>query len=177
MVTSALSERSKGNGPNGRMKRTSEQRLEHIIRRMQADNAVDAPARLMQFAKGLYRTRIVEPAPSLVRRIAAVLSVDLAPGRAAFGERSATGSQARQMLYEAGDNAIDLRIVAAGKGFDVRGQILGDGFEGGSVAIGEMKVQIDENGGFAFSSLSAGEHSLTARGGEQEIFIEKIILR
>jgi len=157
------------------MKRTAEQRLEHIIRRMQADNAIDAPAELTKFAKGLYRTRVVEPTPSLFKRIAAVLSVDLAPGRAAFGERSASGSQARQMLFEAGDNAVDLRVTAAGKAFDIRGQILGDGFENGSVEIAGQKIEI-ENGAFALKNIAAGEYSLTAQGGEQEIFIEKIIL-
>lgn len=158
------------------MKRTSEQRLEHIIRRMQTDNAVDAPAELTQFAKGLYRTRIVEHAPSLVKRIAGVLSVDLAPGRAAFGERSASGGQARQMLFEAGDNAIDLRVAAAEKGFDVRGQILGDGFEGGHVMLGDLRADIDDNGGFVIRSVPTGEYSLTVEGDAREIFIEKIIL-
>lgn len=158
------------------MKRTSEQRIEHIIRRMQTDTAVDAPAELVQFAKGLYRTRVAEQSPSLMQRIAAVLSVDLAPGRAAFGERSATGITARQMLFEAGDNAIDLRVTAVGKGFDVRGQILGDGFEGGSVGLGDLITEIDENGGFEFSGVSGGEYSLTASGDTQEIFVEKIIL-
>lgn len=163
-------------GQRRTMKRTSEQRLEHIIRRMQADTAVDATAELVQFAKGLYRTRVVEPSPSIIQRIAAVLSVDLAPGRAAFGERSATGSTARQMLFEAGDNAIDLRVTAVSKGFDVRGQILGEGFEGGSVGLGDLLAEIDENGGFEFSGVSAGEYSLTASGDTQEIFVEKLIL-
>ena len=164
-----------GNWPERAMKRTAEQRLEHIIRRMQADTAVDAPAELTSFAKGLYRTRVAEPTPSIFKRMAAVLSVDLAPGRAAFGERSATGGQARQMLFEAGENAVDLRVTALDKAFDIRGQILGDGFESGSVEIAGQSVEID-NGGFTVKGVAAGEHSLTVRGGEQEIFIEKIIL-
>lgn len=143
---------------------------------MQTDKAVDAPAELTQFARNLYRTRVIESSPSLIRRIAAVLSVDLAPGQVAFGERSATGGTARQMLFEAGDNAVDLRVAAAGKGFDIRGQILGDGFENGTVEMAGLDVNIDENGGFAIFGVAAGEHSLTIRSGSQEISIEKIIL-
>lgn len=143
---------------------------------MQTDTAIDAPADLTQFAKGLYQTRVVESSPSLIQRIAAVLSVDLAPGRAAFGERSATGGTARQMLFEAGENAIDLRVTAKGKGFDIRGQILGDGFENGTVEMAGLKADIDANGGFVFNGIKTGEYSLTARAGAQEIFIEKMIL-
>lgn len=143
---------------------------------MQADTAIDAPAELTQFAKGLYRTRVIESSPSLIQRIAAVLSVDLAPGRAAFGERSATGGTARQMLFEAGENAVDLRLTAKGKSFDIRGQILGEGFENGTVEIADMKADLDANGGFVLKGIKKGEHSLTVRGETQEIFIEKIIL-
>lgn len=143
---------------------------------MQTDKAVDAPADLTRFARDLYRTRVVESSPSLIQRIAAVLSVDLAPGRAAFGERSATGGTARQMLFEAGDNAVDLRVTAARKGFDIRGQVLGDGFENGTVEMADLKADIDANGGFVFNGINTGEYNLTVRGGTQEIFIEKIIL-
>lgn len=158
------------------MKRTPEQRLEHIIRRMQTDKTVDAPAELTQFARNLYRTRVVESSPSFIQRIAAVLSIDLAPGVAAFGERSATGGTARQMLFEAGENAVDIRVTAVGKGFDLRGQILGDGFENGTVEMADAIADIDANGGFAISGVAAGEYSLTVRSGSQEIFLEKIIL-
>lgn len=143
---------------------------------MQTDDAVDAPSDLTRFAKDIYRTRVVESSPSLTQRIAAVLSVDLAPGRAAFGERSATGGTARQMLFEAGENAVDLRVTAVGKGFDIRGQILGDGFANGTVEIAGLEAHIDGNGGFAVNGVAAGEYGVTIRAEEQEIFIEKIIL-
>jgi hypothetical protein len=142
---------------------------------MQTDTAVDAPTELTKAAKSFFRTRVVEPTPSLIQRIAAVLTVDLAPGRAAFGERSAAGAQARQMLFDAGDNAVDLRVTKTEKGFDLRGQILGEGFDKGSVEIAGFTAKI-ENGGFTLAGLPAGEHTFVARGTDKEINIEKITL-
>ena len=162
------------------MNRTEEQRLGHIIRRMQTDTATDAPADAITFAKNLYRTRMTAPAKSVLERVMAVLKVDLAPNRAAFGERSAGDGQARQMLFDSGQNAVDIRIKAGEKGFDVRGQVLGSGFENGEIEIMGPKGMIHENlspaSQFAFAGLAAGDYSVTIKGGDKEIFIEQLIL-
>lgn len=163
------------------MKRSEEQRLEHIIRRMQADSSVDAPTDALLYAKNLYRTRSAELSPSVIRRIIAVMRVDLAPDRAAFGERSGSAGQARQMLFESGDNAIDLRLSTAADGFDIRGQILGDGFENGEVEIAGVQSRqtekTDEMSGFGLTSIPAGEYTLTLRSTSKEIVIEHLILK
>ena len=163
------------------MKPSQEQRIEHIVSRMQTDLSTDAPADALKYVKGLFRTRVPEPRASLVRRVLAVMSVDLAPNRAAFGERSGTGGTARQVLFESGDNAVDLRITAAGAGFEIRGQILGDGFENGHVTIaGNLKTidtEINAAGEFKLPELPSGDYSITVRGTDAEIFIEQISLR
>ena len=128
----------------------------------------------MKYAKNLFRTRAAEP--SILQRIVAVLKADLAPNRAAFGERSAAGGAARQMLFDSGENAIDLRVTAVENGFDIRGQLLGGGFDGGSVQIGDAVSAIDEMGGFRFESIAAGEYSMTVRGETSEIAIEGLKL-
>ncbi|MGE3465929.1 MAG: hypothetical protein AB7J13_03265 [Pyrinomonadaceae bacterium] len=146
---------------------------------MQSDSSVDAPADAVRYAKNLFRTRAAEKAPSMIEQIVASLRVDLAPNRAAFGERS-VGSAARQMLFEAGENAVDLRIAAGQKGLDVRGQVLGTGFETGEIVFvaGDYsrKGSID-NAQFEILALPAGEYSLTLRGISAQILIEKISLQ
>ncbi len=158
------------------MKKQYEEKLEHIISRMQADTSVDAPSDTLKYVKDLFRTRASASVPTMLERIAAVLKIDLEPNRAAFGERSAAGGAARQMLFDSGDNAVDLRITSSDNVFHIRGQILGGGFDGAEVTISEQTETIDETGGFRFGSLSSGEHTLVVRGSVSEIVIEKLIL-
>lgn len=158
------------------MKKQYEQKLEHIIRRMEADTSVDAPSDALKYVKDLFRTRASATAPTVLERIAAVLKIDLEPNRAAFGERSAAGGSARQMVFDSGENAVDLRITSNENGFGIRGQILGGGFEGAEVTISEQAVTIDEMGGFRFGALSSGEHTLVIHGAVSQIVIEKLLL-
>ena len=147
---------------------------------MQTDTAVDAPADAITFAKNLYRTRMTAPAKSVLERVMAVLKVDLAPNRAAFGERSSGEGQARQMLFDSCHNAVDIRIQAVDDGFDIRGQVLGTGFENGEIELmgpaGMILDNLSETGQFSCRGLAAGDYSLTIRGGGKEIFIEQLIL-
>ena len=148
---------------------------------MQTDTAVDAPMESLQYAKNLFRSRIAAPSPSLLRRVFAVMSIDLSPNVAAFGERSASQGQARQILFEAGDNAVDLRIVKDGDNLSIRGQILGKGFED-SLAVMTIGTEIistntSDLGEFSFANLTPGDYSLTIRSSADEIFIDRITLQ
>lgn len=156
-----------------------EQKLEHIISRMQADASVDAPADSLKYVSDLFRTRAAAARPSLARRIVAALTMDLMPDRAAFGERSAAGGQARQMLFDAGEFAIDLRVTRCAKGFDVRGQVLGD--------IGRCSVTLsnggisaaadaDAEGAFRFDDVTAGTYTIVITGENGELVVENIDL-
>ena len=155
--------------------------IEHIIQRMLTDRSADAPTDALQYAKNLYRTRAVEPKKSFVQRVLAVIQADLAPNRAAFGERSAAGSQARQILFDAGENAVDLRVTAVENGFDIRGQILGDGFENGEIEIANsetsINIKIDKMSGFSVSGLSAAKYDFTIHGKNAEIVVEQIEIK
>lgn len=147
---------------------------------MQADTAVDAPADSLKYVSDLFRTRAAAPKVSLLRRIVAVMRADLAPNTAAFGERSASQGQARQMLFETGDNAVDLRVTAIEDCFAIRGQILGEAFENGTVELANdqntFEAAIGDDSEFKLSNITAGDYSLTIRGGTAEIFIEQISL-
>ncbi len=162
------------------MKSTEEQRLEHIIRRMQTDTAVDAPADAVRYVRNLYRTRMTEPSRSVFQRVLAVMRVDLAPNRAAFGERSGAAGQARQILFETGNNAVDLRVKASGTSSEIRGQILGEDFENGEIEITNdslsLTAHISETSDFTFSKVPNGKYSVTIRARDKEIYIEELIL-
>jgi hypothetical protein len=162
------------------MKLNEESKLDMIVQRMRADNSIDAPADAVKYAKNLYRTRSAEPKQTLVRRMLGVLRVDLAPGTVAFGERSATVGKARQMLYESGDIAVDLRIKPDGKDFEIHGQILGEGFENSDVQISNDlatgKTMTDKMSEFKLVGLPAGEYSLFFRNSDTEIVIDKITI-
>jgi hypothetical protein len=160
--------------------KSREENFERIITLMMNDRSEDAPADALKYARNLFRVHAPEPQPSLLRKIIGVLSIDLAPNMAAFGERSAAGAEARQMMFDADDNAVDLRVSTGTDGLDVRGQILGSGFENGEVEISgdkiDLKSQIDQNGGFSFTGLKAGDYSLNIKGSASDIVIEKFTL-
>ena len=159
--------------------KNEERKLDHIIGRMQADTSVDAPADLIKFAKNAFVQRSVSAAPSMLERIVAVLKLDLAPNRAAFGERSAGGSAARQMLFDAGESAIDLRVTANKDTFDIRGQHIGDlSAEAARLesANDHFTSQNDELKGFEFKNVPAGNYRLTISFATTEIVIDEITL-
>lgn len=156
------------------MKLTDEKLHDLIIERMRSDDSVDAPADAIRYASTLFRTRTGGRGP-LMRRIAAALQMDLLPGTTVFGERSAGEARARQMLFDSGENAVDLRISKEARGFGIRGQVLGDGFEGGTAVLtgpdeqAIASAEIDLAGEFGFQKLSAGTYILFIRGTEHEI--------
>lgn len=148
--------------------------IERIIYLMQTDKSVDAPQDAIRWSKNIFRTRAAKP--TLVEKVLAVLQVDLAPNRAAFGERSATANRARQMLFEAGDNSIDLRISETEDGLSIHGQILGGGFENSAVNLGEFETKTNELSEFKFSEVAKGSYSLVLSGNDREIEIENLDL-
>jgi len=163
------------------MKNSQEQNIEHIVSRMLADSAENAPADAIKYVKNLFRAKAVEPHASILKRIIGVLQMDLAPNHAAFGERSAAGGQARQMLFDAGEHAIDLRITMVEDKLDIKGQLLGTGLDSGEIEISDGKTSsrstVAGPGRFEFAGLAAGEYSMTITGPEFQIVLEKIDLK
>jgi len=139
---------------------------------METDRSIDAPQDAIRWSKNLFRTRA--PKRSVVQKILAALQMDLSPGKAAFGERSAGSGQGRQMLFSAGENSIDLRIIKTEKGFDLRGQILGEGFPNCAIKLGKFKTGANELSEFSFSEIPGGVYNLTVRTSETEIVIENL---
>ncbi len=102
--------------------------------------------------------------------------MEIAPNKPAYGERSASTSTVRQILYSAGDNAIDIRIEKDKKGFTVRGQILGGGFAEATVRIAAdnntFEITVDEAGEFRLDNIPAGSYEITIHNAEVEITLK-----
>lgn len=154
--------------------------INEIIQLMGRDDSVDAPENAIAWSKNIFRTRVAAPEKTLVQRIFATLQIDLAPGKAAFGERSASALKARQLLFSAGDAAVDLRVSDFAGRLDVHGQILGDGFEYSTIRLFDgthsLETVSDEMGEFHLRSASAGTYSLTISAAGKEIVVENIEL-
>ena len=155
----------------------SERQIEKIINLMQTDDSADAPPDAIRWAKNIFAARAVAPQKSIVQRILAVLQMDLSPNKAAFGERSASATQARQMFFQAGENALDIRIATTADGFDLHGQILGAGFANASVKIGEFEATANEMSEFKLTAIPAGKYDVQLQSGEKMIVIEILELK
>jgi hypothetical protein len=156
------------------MSKTSDREIDRIIRLMRRDESYDAPPDAVRWSKNIFLGKAVEPKKSFVERVTAVLQINLSPNRAAFGERSASTSQARQMLFQAGDTSIDLRIKKDKKGTSVLGQILGEGFANCMVKLGEFETATNEISEFNFADIPGGKYALRLQSLEKEIVVEDI---
>ncbi|MCD9189109.1 MAG: hypothetical protein LUM44_22015 [Pyrinomonadaceae bacterium] len=159
------------------MKNYEENLMNKIVHLMQTDKSVDAPQDSIKWAKNIFRSRIADPKKSLVQRILAVLQMDISPNKAVFGERSGTASQVRQMLFEAGETSIDLRITETENGFNLRGQILGEGFANAVIEINETETTANELSEFSFTNLIGGNYTLTLKNNATEIVVENLELK
>lgn len=151
--------------------------INEIIRLMQHDESTDAPQDSIKWSKNIFRARAIEPKKSFVHKLLAVLQMDLSPNKAAFGERSAGASGERQMLFEAGDNGIDLRIREGENGFALKGQILGENFANAIVKLGDLETNANELSEFSFANVLSGKYDLTLQSGETEITIENLEIK
>jgi len=154
----------------------SEKNIERIIKLMQTDQSVDAPEDAIKWSKNIFKTRTPVENAGVVKRIVANLVGEILPGQTAVGERSAGLSQSKQMLFEAGAVSVDLRLHKTEDSFEIRGQILGDEFEGVAVRLGNLETKTDGLGGFRFDGLRAGEHDLSLTFESGEVLINGIEL-
>ena len=158
----------------------SETKIAKIIELMNRDDSTDAPTQALKWAKNLYHTRAVETKQTVIQRIVAALQIDLLPGRAVSGERSGSAGKARQMLFKAAENGVDLRISKEAKGSTVAGQVLGSELTRLTVKLfGEANTFETETGeadDFQIKNIPAGVYQLSITGGDFEIVIEEIEL-
>jgi hypothetical protein len=150
---------------------SNDELINKIIHLMQTDDSVDAPADSVKWAKNIFRTRAIEPKKSLVQKILGVLQMDLSGAQPAFGERSASVSPTRQMLFQAGDHSVDLRISKGENGLLVQGQILGEGFADAVAKLGGFQAATNELSEFKFTEIPGGKYDLILQTADREIVI------
>jgi hypothetical protein len=140
-------------------------RLEHLIGLMRTDRSEDAPPTVVARVKKLFPSRpLPESTSSDLRRcIVAVLHFDSLGLTRAFGVRSGKPA-ARQLLFSAGVDEIDLRIEQTGDTWTISGQILGETAAGGKVLLyGEadtLRAKLNELSEFLLSPVEAGTYKL-----------------
>jgi len=156
---------------------SNQRNIQDIIELLKRDDSIDAPVESVKWAKNLFAVR-AESKVGILQRIKAHLNVDLSPGMLVHGERSATASSVRQMLFEAGDIAVDLRITKKARAFDIKGQILGEGFGDGTITFTsrdgkELEFPVRKSSFESFGIRSA-DYQVIIRGIETEIVIESV---
>lgn len=157
-------------------------RLEQVVGLMRTDTAEDAPPALVSRAINLFRSRAaaVSSEPSLVRRIMAALSFDSLQMSPAYGVRSGQEG-ARQLLYNAGENDLDLRVTPSGETWIVSGQVLGAQCAGGQIelqgASGISHAELNDQCEFWLPPVPAGSYQLRLRLGLTEVEVPDLELR
>lgn len=152
-------------------------RIERMVAAMRHDESVDAPPAIIARAVALFRSRAVEPAPSPLQRLVAILSFENRAMTPAFGLRSSGGSE-RQLIFTAGEYDVDLRMAVGEAGWFVSGQLLGAAAGSGVATLANdastQTVPMSESLTFAFSPVAAGRYALTLRFDAIELLIEAI---
>jgi anti-sigma factor RsiW len=137
--------------------------LRHLITRLQS--AAEPNVSVTERAVQMYRSRKSRPSNLLepLRRVMAVLHFDSNTMTPSFGVRSGA-PVARQLLFRAGANEIDLRIQPIGQMWTLSGQILGPSAASGNALLqdlqGVREVKLSELSEFIFTSIPAGMYRL-----------------
>jgi anti-sigma factor RsiW len=136
--------------------------IQRTIAALHDDAGEDAPAYVIARAKRLlpqFRTQQAEPSP--LRRVLAALNFDSFSVQPAYGLRSGQ-TTARQMLFNADDHDLDLRITPAGEQWVVAGQVLGPS-TGGTVTLDgptTVETPLNDLSEFTLPPVPAGSYSL-----------------
>lgn len=148
--------------------------LERVVGLMRADNGFDPPPTVRVRAANLISRSARLPATRT--RIAGALRFDSRTQPLAFGIRSGI-TAVRQLLFNAGERDIDLRVTPSGERFVVAGQVLGPE-EPGMVALrGEAttaEAQLNALAEFVLPPVPAGKYILVLALESAEVVIDDL---
>jgi anti-sigma factor RsiW len=154
--------------------------LRHIIDLMRTDEGEHAPQHVIHRAVRLFGPPPVpsSPAVDLRRRVLAVLSFD-SQGRApAFGMRSGAEPVARQLLFNADQHVVDVRIQPEGEAWIVAGQVFGESTINASAellgATGAGHAALSEQSEFVLPSVQAGRYKLILHLSDMDIELDEL---
>jgi hypothetical protein len=156
--------------------------LEGLLNTMRQDALEDAPPSLVARAVALFRALSTEAAPSLMRRIVAALRFDSLQMSPAYGVRSSGQTGARQLLYSAGENDLDLRLSQSDEAWVISGQVLGPDCMSAEIELkGEtseaQRAVLNDQCEFRLSPVPPGSYSLRLRLVDREVEIPQLELR
>lgn len=154
------------------------QRVQNLLRAMREDQSHDAPRDVLAYAVNLFSQRRDSHAPSLVQRIVAALTFDSFDRAPAFGVRSGA-SAARQMLYNAAERDLDIRInPQANDRWAIAGQVLGENCSGGEIILQGAEVNesapLNEDCEFVLPPVPQGTYHLLLKLGDFEVEVQKL---
>lgn len=158
------------------------QKLLHLVGLMRTDDSMDAPQPLIARALNIFQRQPREETAtaSLFKRFVAALSFDSLSAEPAFGLRSGqTGS--RQLIFNAEDIDIDLRISPLGDRWNVSGQVLGSECAGGEVQLQsgteDESAQLNELCEFSLRPVTSGLYRMRLRLKDVEVEFPEIELK
>src|SRR5689334_854485 len=142
------------------------QTIQQTIGLMRSDTAEDAPAELVQYAKRIFREKVVTRGPSLLNILVAALTFDSLSNAPAFGLRS-QATAGRQLIYSTETADIDLRVSPENDQWQIAGQILGADCANGDVDLEgdgfSASAKLNELCEFSFGSVPAGAYKVSIR--------------
>lgn len=162
-------------------------RLQQVIGLMRTDASEDAPHNALAHALNLFDARRRAATPesrsgkSVVGRVLAALSFDSTQNAPAYGLRSAHAA-ARQLLFSAGDNDLDLRIAPSGDEWTLSGQVLG-ACTGGEIELEDAAgaivavASLNDACEFRLHAVPTGVYTLRLRLGESVVEVPALELR
>lgn len=154
-------------------------RLEDLITLMREDQSVDAPRDVLAQAINVINRQSAGRDP-ILRRVIAALKFDSLTLAPAFGVRS-TQTSARQLLYSAEGNDVDLRIAKQEDDrWLVAGQLLAEDCSGGEIQLeGEtqtISAVLNELCEFTLPAVAPGNYRFLLRLANVEIEVPKLDL-
>lgn len=154
-----------------------------LVDLMQTDDTQDAPAHVIARAIRAFRTEHLgstsRPAHGLRRRLEATLRFDSAQRAFALGQRAGRTSE-RELLYDAGENTLEVRVDHSEAGWTVGGQVLGP-YTGGEVEIegatDSASTGLNELCEFTLPPVEEGVYLLILRLDDIEVEVPGLDLR
>lgn len=155
--------------------------LEQTIATMRMDMAEDVPSDVSARAINLFRPRTsTRTTLSVARRVLAALSFDSMQLTPQFGVRSGQAT-ARQLLYNADEIDLDVRVEQRGAEWAVTGQVLARTCGGGKVELASLPVtvqaELNEQCEFTLPAVPAGRYTLRLRLADTEIEVPDLVLQ
>jgi len=151
--------------------------IERLINLMRTDDSEDAPDSVIARIVRLFPRTPSEPSP--LRRVLAALSFESEQLQSAYGMRSGHPIT-RQMVFNAEDHALHLRIAPAGTQWEIMGQVLGSTTSSGEVELRSsfdvVRAELNNLSEFALPLVPAGTYVLEVRIGDVAIEVADLDL-